>query len=518
MSDESSVAGKGAEIMLPPQGNPFKKDEPPKASKSVGTPAEGVPPAGLEEEPMDLTPEDIAARFPSTQDERNAVPVASGDAAASVETATSGDVATPGVVDSARPPVLNKAPRFDLEPTPSLETFAATPMDAAASPPMAATFEAPAEPIMVTESMAASETAATPVDSMAAPISESIPPIESAPTASAPTVGFQPYNPFASAPDAGAPSAPALGAPASEPAATREISPTVAPVSTPPAPPRQGSGSTAVSVDVDRPDEIDRLTGRGVTLDFVKTPVTEDEFILQMLITDERVDELWDRIEKAEKMAINDENTSPKQRSENLESLKIARNLLLGGKRNYEDATRYVVEVESNLIYGSRVHRWSYSHGILLLVYELVWLVLLVLGIVSGPNFAPNFATGGELLTREFVLTIMITMLSGGLGGVMKSIYSLTTHIIKRDFDRQHNLWYITSPIVGLGMGFFVVLVLSIGVPTIGGAAEGRTVYVFYVLAFLVGFQQNVALRLVERAIKLFFSGGEEKESEEKSS
>jgi hypothetical protein len=485
MSAESSVAGKGAEIMLPPQGNPFKKDQSAKATKAgAATPAEDAPrdlsPAGADEEPMDLTPEDIAARFPSAHDERNVLPSA------------------PAEADSDRTPIFNKAPRFDLEPEPVMAAPAVTTVEAV-PPPLAASELAVPEPL-----------AATLVDSMPAPMPESVPvaeaaaPIEAAPAMSAPTVGFQPYNPFAPTSEP-----PAVSEPAAPPASA--IVP--APVTSPALP--RAMPPTPTTVDVGQPDEIDRLAGRGVSPFDLKTPVTENEFILQMLITDERIAELWERIEKAERAVIQNENTLPKQREENLENLKAARNLLLGGKSNYEDALRYVAEVESDIIYAGRVRRWSYTYGIGILIYDLVWLGAIVGVGVSSRRIADTLSSGGTLLTPEFALLMLVTILFGAVGGVAKSIFSATTHIIKQDFDRQHIFWYITSPLMGAVMGVFVVLALRLGIGN--SSVSDNAVFSNYILGFLAGFQQNVALRLVERAIKLFFSGGDERESEEKS-
>lgn len=492
MSDDTSVVGKGAEIMLPPQGNPFKKDQSPKASKGAGAPSGDEPadlspadvaakfgsPAGSDEEPMDLSPEDIAARFPSTADERNAVPSAAVD------------------TDSARTPVFNKAPRFDLEPTPSSETPAVIPVDAVPLPVTATTAT------MADSMRAASETAVAPADSMAAsmpepaPVTEAVVSMESAPAMSAPTpstpaVGFQPYNPFA---------------PAAEPSALSEPTaasvPAVAPVpATPPALPRQG-GSAVIAVEV-RPDELDQLTKPSGTLDYAKTPVTEDEFILQMLVTDERIDELWERIDKAERVAISDDNSLQDQREENLESLKIARNLLMGGRQNYEDAVRYVVEVESHMFYAKRVWRWSYSYGFLVLFYGLFWIALLA----SGLRFAAQIVAFQEkigFLDDATRFGIWFSILAGGLGGVSKSLFSLTSHVSKQDFNRQHMMWYINSPIVGSVLGIFVYFVMQVGVFAInaGGGNVANSGVIVYILAWVVGFQQNVALSLVDQVIK----------------
>ncbi|MEK7324965.1 MAG: hypothetical protein AAB217_06870, partial [Chloroflexota bacterium] len=97
--------------------------------------------------------------------------------------------------------------------------------------------------------------------------------------------------------------------------------------------------------------------------------------------------------------------------------------------------------------------------------------------------------------------------------GVTKSFFSLATHVSKQDFDRQHLMWYLTSPLMGAVMGVFVVMATQIGIFTLSGGntAGGSAVYILYVLSWLAGFQQNIALKLVERAIEVVFKPEEEK-------
>lgn len=397
MSDDSAnIKGRGREILLPPEGNPFDKSA---ASRSAmmgkaGRPAapdepQDLSPSNLglafgdmDDEIKDLTPDDMAARFPSLHDDRNVVPGAAAD-----------------------------------EP-------------------------APAPPLMRT--------------------------------------GAKPF-----------------GAPVETASSDNALS------ATPPArfgiaqPPSGGDGQDALS---------ESEPPQAVTGAYPLPPVAEDDAIVAKLVTDQRIDALWVRIESAEKLAVLDASSLPAQRIANLENVKAARNLLLGGRKNYEDALRYVAEVESDLFYVERVRGWSYTYGLLVLLYDLIWLAMLVIGFSSGHTVATRFG-GTGILTPEFTMTVWVTILSGGLGGVSKSIYSLGTHVSKQDFDRQHLMWYITSPLMGAVMGVFVVMVAQVGVVTLSGgqAATGTALFILYILAWLAGFNQNVALQLVEQTIKYVF-------------
>lgn len=455
--DTANIKGRGREILLPPEGNPFDKSAAArsammsKAARALPDESQDLAPADLatnfadmDDEIKDLTPDDIAARFPSSHDDRNVIPGAAADA----------------------PPIMRKganpfAP--PVETTPTDNAFGAPPVDVLVTAPA---------PAPMPE---------TTVSSFIAPPSptESAPPAESVLPAPA---GFQAATPFARTTPAALPSQFGIAQPTSAADSLDVLSES--------GPPQAETGA------------------------YPLPPVAEDEAMVDIIVTDRRIDELWARIEAAENLAVMDASSLPAQRIANLENVKAARNLLLGGRKNYEDASRYVAEVESDLFYVERVRSWSYTYGLLVLLYDIIWLAMLVVGFSAGRTVASRFA-GMDVLTPEFALTVWVTILSGGLGGVSKSIYSLAQHVSKQDFDRQHLMWYITSPLMGAVMGVFVVMVAQVGVVTLSGgqAATGTALFILYILAWLAGFNQNVALQLVEQAIKFVFKPEEKQKA-----
>jgi len=544
MSDEANIVGKGHEILLPPQGNPFDRNkggEP--MAKTKAAPADeprdlspadiaarfaGPDPAPMGvvgDEIMDLTPEDIAARFPTHHDDRNRIPGVADDepvlppvspqppviASApprrigkmdegmveppvpAVEPVATAESATPSAaIDDDRPIISTESPMPDtvaVEPSAALDdspiTSTEVPLpDAVAAMPLMAEptplVQPEVAPMAPPERMTMADiTPTSPNDA------DVLPPAPTPETVAPPTpvVGFKPLNPFATTP-------------------ARQYS-IAQPVS---ASPDDISDSESLGLD-------EGVSTQGAAGAYALPPVVEDESMVSRLITDERVDQLWQRIDAAEKQAVSDDSSLPHQRTANLENLKAARNLLLGGRKNYEDAQRYVVEVEADVLYANRVRHWSYSFGLLVLLYDLIWLGLLAWGALSGRAVSERFAIDATQLTPQFTLTIWVTVLSGGLGGVTKSFFSLATHVSKQDFDRQHMMWYLTSPLMGAVMGVFVVMAAQIGIFTLSGGntAGGNAVYILYVLSCLAGFQQNIALKLVERAIEVVFKPEEEK-------
>jgi hypothetical protein len=93
----------------------------------------------------------------------------------------------------------------------------------------------------------------------------------------------------------------------------------------------------------------------------------------------------------------------------------------------------------------------------------------------------------------------------GGIGGVIGAMISLVKHIaIDQDFDRQHMMWYIASPIVGYGVGAVIFIIIRAGLLSLTGPGDISSPFIMYVMAWLGGYQQNVFTNLLKRILKLF--------------
>ncbi|MEK6574238.1 MAG: hypothetical protein AABZ58_07985 [Chloroflexota bacterium] len=210
MSDDSTIIGRGREVLLPPQGNPFKKggsgEEPKDLSPTeIAARFGGTTPAALAgesvNEPTDLQPEDIAALFPSSHDERNVIPGAAAEAASpsAVADLSPADIAAmfPAPAETTPPPARIDIAAFNPDATigqPKTPDISSTTMmaDAASLKADAASTEisTPSVPFTPTEPFAMPNTADAASTS----------PVPGAPSATAaPTlsVGFKPHDPFA---------------------------------------------------------------------------------------------------------------------------------------------------------------------------------------------------------------------------------------------------------------------------------------------------------------------------------
>jgi hypothetical protein len=585
MSEDSNLTDKGADILLPPQGNPFKSAP---EGKAVGA-SDG---AGDSDEPADLSPADVAAMFPSTQDERNNVPPPADPPVLTADDDPPPPALTPEQIaemvadqpehQSARAPMIIHSSEPGRAPQPNAINLSAFNPDAlvgSSSPThrskatlgdkvdiAAFNPDAVIEDATPTDSSVLNTDAPLP-DSPALPDPDFTLPASDAPL---PPVVLQPLPTEDSAPATPGPStssvtvsassAPTSGNPANPPS-TASVTVTTTPASdSAPAfdsfPPRPIPTDTAILPEtsaeapvISAPSTtanqaaVTFTTGGSTVTAAVSTPPAEDDFssgysdstlptappialpvqadlkIVNRLVSNDVVQALWQRIDKAEKAVISDENLLPKQRTDNLENLKAARNLLFGARENYEDASRYVAQAESDLLYAARVRKWSYSYGSWVLLYNVLWIGLLTAGYAFANRIIGGFVQGG-VIDQTNAFSVWITVLSGGLGGVSKSLFTLHQHVTKQDFDRQHLMWYYTSPIIGVVLGIFVYMFVQrviIGAGAIAGLDGTQAVnnagFVFYLLAWVVGFQQNLVLELVERVKSILLSADEQKDA-----
>lgn len=231
------------------------------------------------------------------------------------------------------------------------------------------------------------------------------------------------------------------------------------------------------------------------------------EDVLREFVPDQALSALWERIERAKKR-IDEEVNNTKTAGLLLDQLKFARNELLGGKANYEESERHVNEVEYRLAFYQRMRVWSRSLGVFLFAYEMVWGAGLLAFVLLGLG-AAAFTSGPRAqlfnLPNDYIY-LLATMSWGALGGVIGAMLALVKHIAwEQNFDRQHSMWYLTSPIMGIAVGAVVFLIIRTGLLSITGSGEAiNSPLIIYLLACLTGYQQNIFTRLVKQLLQAF--------------
>lgn len=238
------------------------------------------------------------------------------------------------------------------------------------------------------------------------------------------------------------------------------------------------------------------------------------EDLMKLFITKERLEDLWNRMDQA-RIDIREKVPSLPIARQLYDQIERARNELLAGRKYYEEAERSVNEVELRITVAVRAQDET-RYANMILLYEILWGVGLTAGwiwlapyirdlvlVAIGPEALLSFPT-----LASDLLTLAKSAVSAGIGGIVGALYALWKHVSRDlDFSKQYAMWYITNPIMGMFLGIFVFLVMRVGLLSLtlgSGTQEVSSPFAIYVLAFIVGFQQNVAYGLMRRVLKVF--------------
>jgi hypothetical protein len=232
--------------------------------------------------------------------------------------------------------------------------------------------------------------------------------------------------------------------------------------------------------------------------------LTEDEKMLNKYVTDDRLTRLWDRIDQAQ-YEIREHIPSLDLARTLYDQVERARNEFLNGRKNFEETERTVNEVELRISAVIRAGK-DKGHAILMLMYEIVWTVALVF---VGITFLK--------LTNDPFSQGVVSAMAGGIGAIVGAITVLWKHAAREmDYSRQYYMWYITTPLLGMILGVFIYAAIGGGIVYYStGNEELTSPTIIYILAFIVGYQQNVAYDIMRRILRLFRLAGDDDEEDE---
>ena len=224
-----------------------------------------------------------------------------------------------------------------------------------------------------------------------------------------------------------------------------------------------------------------------------------------LLITSERINALWEEINTTYEIVVDDVRGHFGSTEQAIADLKHARELLLAGSANFDDAEEIVMQVKARLRLEVKVRQWAQTRGTWLSMYLITWFLLLVMGTLFVARAQLMFATQ----IPDWILGSWMPILMGGVGGVLGALWVLIKHIVhKRDFDPIHTPWYVTNPFMGMGLGFITYLVVRVGGGSLANLFNISNQFDFaatsiplYLLAAIVGFQQNVLWGLLDRFV-----------------
>jgi hypothetical protein len=194
--------------------------------------------------------------------------------------------------------------------------------------------------------------------------------------------------------------------------------------------------------------------------------------------------------------------------------LQEARQILLESPENYVAAEYRIAQVRSTMSRTRESRAQSAHLAPRVFVYEVVWLVLFLLGLVFAAPLAGVFTRAGNITgaTASDLFPFWNTLMWGGIGGIIGALYALWWHVSdQQDFDRQYVMWYLVQPIMGVVLGGIVYLLLAAGflVLQISPSDPNAGARLLpYLLAVLAGFRQNFIYNQFDRLVSLFAPSG----------
>ncbi len=186
--------------------------------------------------------------------------------------------------------------------------------------------------------------------------------------------------------------------------------------------------------------------------------------------------------------------------------------LLIGTPADLKDAEVLLQRAKLLTNHVRYSQHWSNTWAWAILSYELVLLFTFIAAIVFDKTLATWLAArlGTELAAGQGMVALLPawnTMLWGAIGGIMGGFYSLHWHVAEmQDFDKQHALWYVVNPFMGLVLGAIVYLVVGTvlsallpGSMNSGGSAPIVALsWLPTLIAAMGGFRQRMVLEFID--------------------
>lgn len=204
--------------------------------------------------------------------------------------------------------------------------------------------------------------------------------------------------------------------------------------------------------------------------------------------------------------------------------LQEARQILIESPANYVAAEYRMVQVRTQIARTTESREQARTYAPRILGYQVGWLAVFLLGLVFAAPLTAFFTRSGSITgaTANDLFPFWNTLMWGGVGGIVGALYALWWHVSdQQDFDRQHMMWYLVQPIMGLVLGGIVFLLLSGGfllleVKPTDTNAGARLVP--YLIAVLAGFRQNFVYAQLDRLMALFTPAGTQSNGKNKPS
>jgi len=276
-------------------------------------------------------------------------------------------------------------------------------------------------------------------------------------------------------------------------------------------PPEEKPPEEAPAAEEKPPEEVPTITAAEEARPEEKPPVSKEVALAR--VGEERIREVAAEIEQLYEEVAKELSSRAELVEEALKYLQEARNICIEDPTNFDEAEYKVGQVKVMLIRVRNSRVWGAKYGTRLLIYE-VGLFLLFLGAIAFEkplalwiSTLAGLSSAATSMSQLFPL--WDTLLWGGIGGVVGALYSLHWHVSeKQDFDKQHIMWYVVQPIMGIILGGIIYLITAAGFLALGmgeqltalGADKLR--WLPSLVACLAGFRQKFAYELLDQIIQ----------------
>lgn len=145
------------------------------------------------------------------------------------------------------------------------------------------------------------------------------------------------------------------------------------------------------------------------------------------------------------------------------------------------------------------------QRGFVVLV-EVVYLFILFA--IAGVYF---FARGHGAIPDYFGPLPTGVLWFGALGAIIISLSGAFDH--RQDWDPTWNLWHYTRPLVGMSLAIIAWAIFQSGILAVGATpspdrASAPTNILFYIIAFVVGYREDVFRSLIKRVADVILTPG----------
>ncbi len=248
------------------------------------------------------------------------------------------------------------------------------------------------------------------------------------------------------------------------------------------------------------------------------TRTEEEEQRVLASIDVERITDLHNRIDRLYQQVPEHVSNRPEVTEQILGSLRQARTILFERPQDFVIAEFKIQQAFTLFNRVENSEKEAEKYGWRVFWFEVITFALLLftfMVILAFEEQLSNWVADRLGITNPSnsivtALGFWSTFVWGGIGGVVGAMYILWTHVSQRqDFERQHVMWYIGQPVMGLILGGVTFLVINAGLLSLQGgqvasqALRSEVQFFPALVAFIAGFRPQFIFGLLAKIINV---------------